>query len=145
MTSAAKSPAESNYENQMGDGIFGFRPVLHREELADYEALLTHVADHVKPRDILEKIWLKDAVDLTWENIRWRRLAMKFIEDHEIRDWVDYVERLDRLATMAEARRNSALREIERHRSLFAANLRREISEAEEVEFELLENKSTAR
>ncbi len=61
----------------MGDGIFDFRPVLKQEKLSDYEALLTHVADHVKPQDIIEKIWLKDTVDLTWECIRWRRLVTK--------------------------------------------------------------------
>ena len=50
---------------------------------------------------------------------------------------IDIVERIDRMMVTAEARRNSVLREIERHRASFAHTLRRAVQEvegAEEVE-----------
>jgi hypothetical protein len=47
----------------------------------------------------------------------------------------DSFERLDRMLASAEARRNNALREIDRHRSAFGAAVRQAINEAEDVEF----------
>ncbi len=44
-------------------------------------------------------------------------------------------ERLDRMLASVEARRNNALREIDRHRSAFGAGVRQAIDEAEDVEF----------
>jgi hypothetical protein len=44
------------------------------------------------------------------------------------------IERIDRLVAAAEARRNAALREIERHRAGFAAALQRAARDAEAVE-----------
>ena len=112
--------------------IFGPPPVLKSEDLAAYGALLAHVNKCVKPKDILEKIWIRDAVDLTWEVIRWRRLMTNLLEDNLLSDCIDNVERIDRLAMAAEARRNAALREIQRHRSSFAQNLRRTIDDVED-------------
>ena len=48
---------------------------------------------------------------------------------------LDSFERLDRMLASAEARRNNALREIDRHRSAFGAAVRQAINEAEDVEF----------
>jgi hypothetical protein len=48
---------------------------------------------------------------------------------------LDSFERLDRMLASAEARRNNALREIDRHRSAFGAAVRQAIDEAEDVEF----------
>ena len=44
-------------------------------------------------------------------------------------------ERLDRMLASAEARRNIALREIDRHRATLGAAVRQAIDEAEDVEF----------
>jgi hypothetical protein len=46
------------------------------------------------------------------------------------------LERIDRMMTSAESRRNTALHEIERHRSSFAQALRRAGEEVVEAEFE---------
>jgi hypothetical protein len=43
-------------------------------------------------------------------------------------------ERIDRMTQMAEARRDSALREIERHRAGFGRLLRRALAQAEEAQ-----------
>jgi hypothetical protein len=52
---------------------------------------------------------------------------------------LDIFERLDRMLASAEARRNMALREIDRHRSTFGAAVRQAIEEAEDVEFQDVE------
>jgi hypothetical protein len=49
---------------------------------------------------------------------------------------LDSFERIERLIASAEARRNAALRELERHRSAFAERLRRATEEVVDGEFE---------
>jgi len=98
----------------------------------------------VKPSDILEKIWVRDAVDLTWKTFRWRRLMTEVLSSDEFLACIDDVERIDRLTMLAEARRNAAFREIERHRSPLAQNLRRTIDRVDEGEFKVIEHKGSA-
>ena len=62
-------------------------------------------------------------------------MALAF--NNEIED----LERLDRLATIAEGRRNAALHEIERHRAALAQALQSKIAEIEDAEFETIEPK----
>jgi hypothetical protein len=52
---------------------------------------------------------------------------------------LDETERLDRLITVAEARRNASLREIDRRRAVLGEALRRNVQEVEEGEFEVIE------
>lgn len=138
----AKKPAlasKSKSKSLIPHSLFGPPPVLKSEDLAAYDALLAHVSKCVKPNDILEKIWIRDAVDLTWEVFRWRRLMTELLEFNSLANCIDRVERVDRLAMAAEARRNAALREIERHRSSFAQNLRQTIHDLEDAEFKFVE------
>ena len=55
------------------------------------------------------------------------------------RKQLDYIERIDRLATIAESRRNASLHEIERRRAVFGETLRRSVQEIEDGEFEVIE------
>jgi hypothetical protein len=48
---------------------------------------------------------------------------------------LDSFERLDRILASAEARRNNALREIDRHRTALGGGVRRSIEEIEDAEF----------
>jgi hypothetical protein len=48
---------------------------------------------------------------------------------------IDKMERIDRMITGAEARRNVALREIDRHRATLAAALRQAADEVLDAEF----------
>jgi hypothetical protein len=48
---------------------------------------------------------------------------------------LDSIERLDRMLASAEARRNNALREIDRHRHALGGGVRRSIEEIEDAEF----------
>jgi hypothetical protein len=61
---------------------------------------------------------------LTTESVIAQTLALK----------IDVIERVDRMMVMAEARRNSVLREIERHRASFARTLRRAVQDVEDAE-----------
>jgi hypothetical protein len=54
-----------------------------------------------------------------------------------LRAKLEYIERIDRLTTIAEARRNASLREIDRRRSALGEKLRRSVQEIEERELTL--------
>ena len=53
-------------------------------------------------------------------------------------------ERIERLLSGAEVRRNNALREIDRHHSAYGAAIRRTLDEAEDVEFRDVESGEVA-
>jgi hypothetical protein len=57
----------------------------------------------------------------------------------------DDIERIDRLITIAERRRNALFREIDRHRTTFGPALRNKITEIDDAEFEVVERKTTGR
>ncbi len=48
---------------------------------------------------------------------------------------IDFFERIDRMLASAEARRNNALREIDRHREALGATMRQAIDEVQDAEF----------
>ena len=50
-----------------------------------------------------------------------------------------YIERIDRLATIAESRRDACLREIDRRRAVLGETLRQNVKEIEDREFEVIE------
>jgi hypothetical protein len=53
---------------------------------------------------------------------------------------IDQLGQLERMLASAEARRNNALREIDRHRSAYGAAIRRTLDEVEDVEFRDVES-----
>jgi hypothetical protein len=55
--------------------------------------------------------------------------------------YIKYIERIDRLASIAESRRNASLREIERRRVVLGGALRREVQEVEDAEFKVIERR----
>jgi hypothetical protein len=54
-----------------------------------------------------------------------------------------YIERIDRLATIAESRRNASLREIDRRRAVLGEALRGSVKEVEDAEFQVVETMPT--
>ena len=52
---------------------------------------------------------------------------------------IDPFERIDRLLASAEARRNNALREIDRHREALGAAMRRGVEEVQDAQFQDVE------
>ena len=53
---------------------FGPPPLLEGEDATAYDDLLARVSTAVKPTNIIEDIWVREVVDLTWEALRLRRL-----------------------------------------------------------------------
>jgi hypothetical protein len=152
------------------------------EDPAAYDEFLARLSADVKPRDVIEQILVRDALDQTWEILRMRRLkaglltsAMlnqllgKFEPAELMHQWavrdpdaiedvnrllaleglnvenvavvalsaeIESFERIDRLIMNAEARRNAALRELERHRTTLAQDLRQASDDVVEADFE---------
>jgi hypothetical protein len=130
--------------------LFGPPPLLEGEDAAAYNELLARVSGAVKPSDVIEEIWVRDIVDLTWEIFRWRRLKAKVlavvapeVTFSRFMDSFEKIEGLDRLTAIAEARRNAILREIDRRRAAFAQALRHKI-QVEDARFETIEPKAIA-
>jgi hypothetical protein len=65
--------------------LFGPSPVIQGEDPAVYEKLLAGFMDSVKPADILEEMWVREAVDLHWEVLRLRRLKTQFLQGRAYR------------------------------------------------------------
>jgi hypothetical protein len=86
-----------------------------------------------------------DAVTLVHELLSGAGVSMDALVADELqnRDYLDYIERIDRLTTIAENRRNASLREIDRRRVVLGQALRRGVQEIEEAEFEVIETTPT--
>ena len=90
------------------------------------------------PKDGVEEILLDDFVYLTWEIWRWRRLKTAL---GATLNTIEHAERVDRLITIAEGRRNAVLREIDRRRAVLAQMLQARAQEIEATEFETITQK----
>jgi hypothetical protein len=144
-------------------------PVLPGEDASRYWAHYHNLVAAIEPKNSMERIWVRDIADLTWEILRYRRLKVAItcfgregVTDSVMRRLVeedvgfpkserrqnkryqeiykenqeliraelfvsrlDDLERVERLLASAESRRNATLREIEFHRALAAARLRK--------------------
>ena len=58
---------------------------------------------------------------------------------HALAEKLDDIERIDRLTTIAESRRNASLHEIDRRRAVLGETLRRNVREIEDGEFKVIE------
>ncbi len=79
--------------------LFGDPPVLSTENRKIYSDLLCKVAQAVKPKNIIEWMWIKDIVDLSWEIRRLRRYKAQLIEI-ERRSRLDVIEINEETATL---------------------------------------------
>jgi len=66
-------------------------------------------------------------------------MTMDDIMAKALTEKIDEIERIDRLLTIAETRRNASLREIDRRRAALAEAIRRNLQEAEDADFEVIE------
>jgi len=164
-------------------------PLLPGEREDDYVNVIARVVTVAQPRDAIEKFLTRDAIDLTWEILRLRRMkvgllrasmgrgiesimrglgynpvaagklaagwasgeksaknevagtlqkAQLAIEDvmaKTLEGEIDSFERFDRILASSEARRNNALREIDRHRAALGGAVRQAIDEVQDAEF----------
>src|SRR5262245_29334768 len=54
--------------------ILGEVPAIPGESAASYDELLTRMTETLKPGDLIEEVWVRDIVDMTWDILRLRRL-----------------------------------------------------------------------
>ena len=66
-------------------------------------------------------------------------LSMDSFMADALTEELDYIERIDRLTTIAESRRNASLSEIDRRRVVLGETLRRSVQEIEDAEFKVIE------
>lgn len=59
--------------------FLGPPPLLEGEHEAAYNELLARISGALHPGDILEDLWIRDIVDLTWDVFRLRRLKATLI------------------------------------------------------------------
>jgi hypothetical protein len=60
--------------------LFGSAPILKSEDDAIYWNCMQRFVECVEPQDIIEWLWVKDVVDLSWEILRLRRLKIDLVE-----------------------------------------------------------------
>jgi hypothetical protein len=101
---------------------FGPPLLIAGEDRAQYEAMRDRISAAVGPLDFLEEILVNDVVNLVWETLRLRRLMVNLLNGdsgkvltRELVLRIETVERVARMVAGAEARRNVAWREIDRH------------------------------
>jgi hypothetical protein len=93
----------------------------------------------------LAKAWAareKKAIEWVNELLAAAGLTMDAVMAQTLSINLNDIERIQRMIANAEARRNAILREVERHRATWGENLRRAAQQAEDIEFEIIENKS---
>jgi predicted DNA-binding protein (UPF0251 family) len=79
------------------------------------------------------------AINKVKERLASANLSVDAITALTVANKISEIERIDRLAMNAEMRRNTALREIERHRATFGEALRAATDEVVDAEFEPVE------
>src|SRR5262249_59577666 len=78
-----------------------------------------------------------DAVELIPNLMAEEGLTIERLLVQALADGLDCIERIERLITVAESRRNASLRETDRRRAVLGEALRRSVREVEGREFEL--------
>jgi hypothetical protein len=57
----------------------GKSSLLPNEDPNQYDALLAELVREAKPSDVIERLWVKDIADLTWQIVRYRRIAAALV------------------------------------------------------------------
>src|SRR5262245_29705237 len=60
--------------------LFAYAPTLKTEDDEIYWNCMERFVKYVEPQDIIEWLWVKDVVDLSWEILRLRRLKIDLVE-----------------------------------------------------------------
>ena len=73
-------PAKRTTQRSKKPLFFGPPPLIAGEDPAAYDDLLERFTAAIKPTDVLEEIWMRDSVDLTWETQRLRHLKAALLK-----------------------------------------------------------------
>jgi hypothetical protein len=74
--SAESVVSETPYAEPQTYSLFGPAPLLPGEQDAEYATHVARIVAVAKPRDAIEEILTRDAIDLTWEILRLRRMKV---------------------------------------------------------------------
>ena len=110
-------------------------------------ALLVNFPEHSKPMDRLIKMWFANEPSAIRRINKYLKSANINFDTVVARTFVnnlESIERIERLVTIAEGRRNAILREIDRRRANFAQMLRSSVKEIEDAEFDTVKPKTIA-
>ena len=130
----AESPAELV-------ALFGPPPLINGEDSNSYQELEARICGGVKPADILEHIWVRDVIDISWEVLRLRRLRANLMQAHAYRGMKETllplvgVLKAQTLAEAWAARKPAAVEEI--NETLASAGLNMETVMANTLSFKL--------
>lgn len=126
MPAAKRTLAKSDQgAARLSDAFFGPPPLLGGEDNAAYAALLKQVRDGVAPDGVIEDIWVRDVVDITWEILRQRRfktLTINAAYATALRSLIEprlSYEDKKSLADRWEARDAAARKDVARHLARF--------------------------
>jgi hypothetical protein len=105
---------------------------------------LKEVFDDAKDRKVKELVqeYVRrepDAVSLVDDLLTDAGMSMDSLMADVLAEKLDDIERIDRLISIAESRRNASLHELERRRTVLGETLRRSVQEIEDVEFKEIE------
>jgi len=94
-----------------------------------------------KAKELVQKYVRRepDAVTLVNELLTGADLSMDSLMTNALAKKLDKIERIDRLATIAESRRHASLREIDRRRAVLGERLRQSVQEIEDAEYKVIE------
>jgi hypothetical protein len=105
------------------------------------EMLLRPLLGHHSSSAALSRAWAargEDAVSKVEATLAAAGFTMDHVAAATLAARVSDFERIDRMTAYAEVRRNSALRELDMHRSSLALRLRQTLEEIEDAEFEVV-------
>lgn len=101
------------------------------------DSLLEPAVDWLE-RSELVKLYVtadKDAIAEVHEHFKTMNVTQSDVNAGAFVNNLDAMERLDRMTMNAEARRNQALREVDRHREAFARRLQQAVTDIEEADY----------
>lgn len=119
VASTAQRPAVAALDSQLLE-ILGPPPILESESLDNYNALYDRVRSAVAPADIIEELWVRDVVDLSWDLLRLRRVKSKIFATQAHRGVrailapLNEYPRLDDLVGGWAARNKVSMKEVEK-------------------------------
>jgi hypothetical protein len=71
--------------------LFGSPQLLQGEDDGTYHELLSRVRAAVKPVDVIDEMFIADAVSLEWDVLRWRRFKATLMRMHGLRALEDFL------------------------------------------------------
>lgn len=122
------------------EAVDAVNDILTRVNLDDMDAILKEA--RAEQADELAQDFMRHApgaVKLVDKLLAEAAVSIDDLTTEEIHIEMDLIERLDRLTTIAETRRNASLREIDRRRTILGEAVRRTVQEIEHDEFKKIE------